>query len=128
MSSVQVMIPPKSGYALRLASGQVLRIIDVEGMQVADVVAYAATDPSERLSQAFTRANNDSAALTVDDRLYSNLNAPLLTVVEDTVGVHDILFPVADSSMSTSLGSRARRGAASTWPPRLRPTGSASRT
>jgi uncharacterized protein len=93
MSSVQVMIPPKSGYALRLGSGQVLRIIDVEGMQVADVVAYDPTDPSEHLSQAFTRANNDSAALTVGDRLYSNLNAPLLTVVEDTVGVHDILFP-----------------------------------
>jgi uncharacterized protein YcgI (DUF1989 family) len=93
MSSVQVMIPPKSGYALRVGRGEVLRIIDIEGLQVADVVAYGASDPSEHLSQAFTRANNDSAAVEVGDRLYSNLNAPLLTVVEDTVGVHDILFP-----------------------------------
>jgi uncharacterized protein YcgI (DUF1989 family) len=93
MSDVQVVIPPKSGYALRLGSGEVLRVIDVDGMQVADVVAYDATDSTEHLSQGFTRANNDSAALTVGDPLYSNLNTPLLTVVEDTVGVHDILFP-----------------------------------
>jgi uncharacterized protein YcgI (DUF1989 family) len=29
----------------------------------------------------------------VGDHLYSNLNTPMLTVVDDTVGVHDMLFP-----------------------------------
>jgi hypothetical protein len=93
MSAVQIEIPPKSGRALRLSRGEILRIIDLEGRQVADVVAYDATNPSQSFSQAFTRANNDKATLEVGDRLYSNLNMPLLTVVEDTVGVHDILFP-----------------------------------
>ena len=94
MSSVPVMIPPKSGYALRVGSGQVVRIIDVEGMQVADVVAYDATDPSDHLSHGPSPAPTTTRSAPVGDRLYSNLNAPLLTVVEDSVGVHDILFPL----------------------------------
>ena len=59
-------------------------------------MSWPTTQPTRATisSRAFTRANNDSAALTVGDRLYSNLNAPLLTVVEDSVGVHDILFPL----------------------------------
>ena len=113
MSSVQVMIPPKSGYALRVGSGQVVRIIDVEGMQVADVVAYDATDPSDHLSRAFTRANNDSAAL---HGRRSALLEPERAAAHRGRGqrgrARHPLPPVAGSSMSTSSGSRARRAAA----------------
>lgn len=93
MSGMDIVIPPKSGRAIRLRQGEVLRVTDREGRQVADLVAYDATSPDEHLSQGFTRANNDRVTLGVGDQLYSNLNAPLLTIVEDTVGVHDILFP-----------------------------------
>jgi len=93
MTSPHIHIAPKSGHALRLARGQLLRVIDIEGLQVADLVAYEATDPREYFSQGYTRANNDKATVEVGDQLYSNLNRPLLTVVEDTVGVHDITFP-----------------------------------
>ncbi len=44
-------------------------------------------------SQGFTRAYNDKATVAVGDHLYSNRDQPLLTIVEDTVGVHDMLFP-----------------------------------
>jgi uncharacterized protein YcgI (DUF1989 family) len=89
---VQVVIPPKSGHALLLRRGQVLRVTDIEGQQVADLVAYDAEDRSEHFSQGFTRAYNDKATIAVGDQLYSNLNRPMLTVVADTVGVHDMLF------------------------------------
>jgi uncharacterized protein YcgI (DUF1989 family) len=68
-------------------------VSDIEGRQVADLVAFNAHDTAEHLSQGFTRANNDKAGLLVGDRLFSNLNNVMLTVVEDTVGVHDLLFP-----------------------------------
>jgi len=93
MSSVQVRIPPKSAHALRLGRGEVLRITDIEGLQVADLVAYDAADPREHFSQASTRANNDRARIKVGDPLYSNLDRVLLTVTGDSVGVHDILYP-----------------------------------
>ena len=93
MRATALVIPPKSGTALRLHQGEILRIVDLEGHQVADMVAFGAADPDEHLSQAFTRANNDSSSLTLGDQLYSNRNFALLTIVRDTVGVHDILFP-----------------------------------
>lgn len=93
MTGMLTEVPPKSAHALRLARGELLRIVDMDGLQVADVVAYDATDLSEHLSQGFTRANNDKASISVSDRLFSNLDRPLLTVVEDTVGVHDLLYP-----------------------------------
>jgi uncharacterized protein len=93
VSALDHTIPPMSAHALRLGRGEVLRVTDVDGRQVADLVAFRAGDPDEHLSQGFTRANNDKAGLLVGDHLYSNLNTPLLTIVEDTVGVHDLLFP-----------------------------------
>lgn len=93
MTKPTLIVPPKSARAMRLHRGDTLRVIDVEGHQVADVVAYNAGDPAEHLSQGFTRMNNDRAALAVGDHLYSNLDSPMLTLVEDTVGLHDLLFP-----------------------------------
>jgi uncharacterized protein YcgI (DUF1989 family) len=93
MTQIDIHIPPKTAHALRLERGQVLRVIDTEGLQVADLVAFNANNTDEYLSQGFTRANNDKATIVVGDQLYSNLNQPLLTVIEDTVGVHDLLFP-----------------------------------
>jgi uncharacterized protein YcgI (DUF1989 family) len=93
MSALEHVIPPASAHALRLARGDVLRVTDVDGSQVADLVAFNADDPDEHFSQGFTRANNDNAGVLVGDRLYSNVNTVMLTVVADTVGMHDMLFP-----------------------------------
>jgi uncharacterized protein len=93
MSAVEHVIPPMSAHALRVARDDLLRVTDVDGSQVADLVAFSAADPDEHFSQGFTRANNDKAGVIAGDHLYSNINTPMLTVVTDTVGVHDMLFP-----------------------------------
>jgi hypothetical protein len=97
MNSGEHMIAPMSGHALRLDRGDLLRVTDVDGQQVADLVAFNAARPDEHFSQGFTRANNDKAGVGIGDHLYSNLNTPMLTVVEDTVGAHDMLFPPCSS-------------------------------
>jgi uncharacterized protein YcgI (DUF1989 family) len=90
---IEHVIPPMSAHAFELARGDVLRVTDVDGAQVADLVAFNAADRTEHFSQGFTRANNDKAGVLVGDHLYSNVNHRMLTVVADTVGVHDMLFP-----------------------------------
>jgi uncharacterized protein YcgI (DUF1989 family) len=92
VSESRIEIPPKSARALRLRRGQMLRVVDVEGSQVADLVAFNAADPTEHFSQAFTRMNNDKAGVAVGDHLQSERNRPMLEVVGDTVGVHDMLY------------------------------------
>ena len=89
-----VVIEPKTATAFEVAAGQTIRVVDLDGGQVADLVAFAADSPrSERLSQSCTRVNNWRMRPQVGDQLFSNRNRVMLTVVGDSLGIHDLLFP-----------------------------------
>ncbi len=92
----EVLIPAREGRGVRLVAGQLLDLVDVEGCQVADLVAYAA-NPEEYLSPAHTAAVNTSLLLRVGDAVYSNHRNPLLTILRDDVGRHDIVVPCCDA-------------------------------
>lgn len=85
-------IAPRSGVAFRLTQGQVLRVIDPRGEQVADCLAYNAADVREAISNGRTFDYEETIALTIGNRLWSNRSNPMLTIVEDTVGRHDFLL------------------------------------
>lgn len=88
-----IVIEPKSGVAFRVDKGTIIRVSDAEGKQCADLVAYNSRNKDELLSQGFTRLHNNKTTLNIGDHLYSNLDTPMLTIVEDKVGVHDLLYP-----------------------------------
>lgn len=75
-----------------LERGQVLTIVDAEGEQVADLVAFAADDPREALSNGRTFDYEQTIALSTGNRLWSNRSRALLTIVRDDLGVHDFLL------------------------------------
>jgi uncharacterized protein len=85
-------IPPRSGTAFRLGKGEILRVIDPEGSQVSDLVAFAATDPRETLSNGRSFDYEETIRMTVGNRLWSNRSRPLLAIIEDSVGCHDFLL------------------------------------
>ncbi|WP_126173845.1 DUF1989 domain-containing protein [Altericroceibacterium xinjiangense] len=85
-------IPPRSGAALRLEQGQVLRVIDPEGVQVSDLVAYSAADVRETISNGRTFDYEETIRLSTGHRLWSNRSNTMLTIIEDTVGCHDFLL------------------------------------
>jgi uncharacterized protein len=87
-----VLVKARSGYAFALKAGARLRVTDVEGQQVSDLVAFMREDLTERLSQANTRKLNGVVKLKQGHALYSTRCNKLLSLVEDTVGEHDILF------------------------------------
>src|SRR5215813_12019609 len=84
VADVQV-IPPRSGASLRLAKGQVLTVIDPEGEQVSDLVAYNARDIEEYISSGRSIDYASRIFLTKGDVLYSNRSNPMLTIVRDDV-------------------------------------------
>lgn len=88
--AAQQIVPPRGGFALIVRRGQRFRITDLEGQQVSDLVAFAKDDPTERLSQGNTRKLNNTWLLSTGHRLYSTKCRPLLTIVADTVGRHDL--------------------------------------
>lgn len=82
-------IPATEGLGFRLMRGQVIRVTDVEGEQVADFVAYRADDRSERLDPSVTMDALHAMKVKPGDMIYSNKYKPMLTIMEDTVGQHD---------------------------------------
>ncbi len=87
-----VAIPPRSGTAFRLAKGQRLRVIDPEGEQVSDLLAFNAHDMAEVISSGRSLDYASKLYLTTGDPLYSNRSNVMLRILEDTVGRHDFLL------------------------------------
>jgi uncharacterized protein YcgI (DUF1989 family) len=87
-----IEVPPRSGTAFVLERGATLTIVDPRGEQVADLVAVVAGDVREQLSNGRTFDYEQTIALTVGNRLWSNRSRPLLTILRDDVGKHDFLL------------------------------------
>ncbi len=85
-------IPPRSGVAFPLRSGAVLRVIDPQGQQVSDLLAFNANDVREVISNGRTFDYEETIKLTVGNVLWSNRSNPMLRIVADTVGCHDFLL------------------------------------
>lgn len=98
-----IAIPKGEARAVALARGQRLAVVDVEGQQVGDLAALG--PGGEYLSMTHTAGVLGRIRLKVGDRLVSNLRRPLLEVVADDVGLHDLLYPSCDVERYRSLGA-----------------------
>ncbi|MDQ3314828.1 MAG: urea carboxylase-associated family protein [Verrucomicrobiota bacterium] len=85
-------LEPQTGTAFELKTGQTLRVIDLEGEQVADLTAFARSDPSEWLSSGRSMDYANTIYLTRGHILYSNRSRPMFAIVADDVGRHDFLL------------------------------------
>lgn len=85
-------IAPRSGRAFRLNRGQRLRVVDPQGEQVSDLLAFNAHDTGEVISSGRTLDYASKLFLSTGDPLYSNRSNVMLRIVEDTVGRHDFLL------------------------------------
>ncbi len=83
-------LPAQTGLLARLDAGQVLEIVDPCGEQVSDLFPVAAADVEECFSAGRTVDYNNTLYVSTSDRLWSNRSTVLATIVEDSVGVHDI--------------------------------------
>ena len=68
--------------------GQTLRIIDVEGKQVADFVAIRLDDPTEYLDCVYTSWSNGRFKWREGDVITTNLMNPMWTIVDDKTANH----------------------------------------
>ena len=92
-------IPPRSGVAFELPAGQSLAVIDPEGGQVADLLAYSRGDLREVVSAGRTFDYAGRIYLTTGDKLWSNRSKVMLEIVEDDVGRHDFLLTPCSAEM-----------------------------
>lgn len=95
------VVPPKTGLAVDVQTGQRLRVIELEGKQLVDMCVWSRRNPHEKLSTSWSRTRRkpkpgegwtSADHLTVDDVLLSTLCRPMLTIVAETAepkGIHD---------------------------------------
>jgi uncharacterized protein len=80
-----VEVPAGGGAACIVRRGELLRVVDPEGQQVADFNAWSLADPRERFWSARTRIM-EAAHLTTGHRLWSSPNMEVMfTITADTV-------------------------------------------
>lgn len=96
-------IAPRSGVAFRMSQGQRLAVIDPEGEQVSDLVAFNAHDTDEWLSSGRSLDYASTFLLTTGDTLYSNRSSPMFVIGRDDVGRHDFLLAPCSKEMFARL-------------------------
>lgn len=96
---MEYLIPACSGKRIRVLKGQTITVIDVEGGQVVDFFAEATANEREFLSTGVTIDCNESLRLNIGDMIYSNLYHPIMLVISDDVGEHDLLHPCCRPEM-----------------------------
>ncbi|ODV18679.1 MAG: urea carboxylase-associated protein [Rhodanobacter sp. SCN 68-63] len=92
-------IEPRSGVAFALRKGERLRVIDPQGEQVADLVAFNRHDLGETISSGRSIDYASRIYLSTGDPIYSNRSCVMLRIGEDTVGRHDFLLSPCSAEM-----------------------------
>ena len=95
------VVPAGEPFMIRVARGQTLRIVDLEGNQAVDTLFYNANDLSERYSASDTIRREGALYLTTGSVLRSTSGAAMLRIVADTCGRHDTLGGACSAESNT---------------------------
>ena len=85
-------VPVRAPWSARIARGDMLRLIDLEGQQAIDFLCFNAENPTERYHAANTIKVPGNIYVGEGTVLRSSLARPMMTVVADTCGRHDTIF------------------------------------
>jgi uncharacterized protein YcgI (DUF1989 family) len=101
-----IEVPAREGRGVRVAAGTRLRIVDLEGGQVADTFAFCADDVSEFHSAEHTRVHVSGLFPKPGQQFVTNRRRPILSFEEDkSPGVHDMLCAACDPWRYEGLGA-----------------------
>jgi aminomethyltransferase len=84
-------IEPATAIAYKVKAGQYIQIIDIEGSQCSDFLAFAADNYEEEIDGTVTRTLNGLAVPQAGllNKYFSQKMQPLFEVIQDTCGRHD---------------------------------------
>jgi uncharacterized protein len=122
MTVFDKIMPPRTGLALELRTGQRLRVITLEGQQLVDMCVFNRANPHEKLSTSWSRTRRkptpgdgwtSADRLLPGDVLLSTLCRPMMTIVEDTTepkGIHDTHIRMCNAYLAEIHGLAPYKG------------------
>jgi uncharacterized protein YcgI (DUF1989 family) len=93
----RVFIPAGHGGTISVKKGQYISVLDVEGGQCADFWAVKQDDFDHVLSPPHFFIDALRIQPKIGDKIISNRRLPMVTIVHDDVGWHDMLVPSCDT-------------------------------
>ena len=98
-------LPARRGRAVRLGTGEAIKIINTHGSQVVDTWVFSAEDLTEFLSNEHMRPTLGKLWPGKGDVLITNRRRPIMVMEEDTSpGRHDTLIAACDNYRYGLLG------------------------
>ena len=103
------IIPPQTGTSFIIRKGQTLKVTDIKGQQVSDMVLFSEEDTREKLSAGKTMDFEESILLSTSNFLWSNRGNKLMHIKKDTNGRNDILLaPCSQQTFEIMYGIKER--------------------
>ncbi len=105
-------------YIGHIRSGEICRLLDLEGNQAADTLFYCAHEPGERYSATDTIREQGNLYLSTGSVLRSSENRPMLEIVADTCGRHDTVGGACAAESNTvryDLEKRCMHACRDSW-------------
>ena len=94
-----------SGGAIAMTTGEIVRVVDIEGCQVGDLFAVVSANHGEFLSPSVTRLYNGNIFPKIGQSFYTTHDRPILTFLEDSSpGQHDMLYASCNDAWYKSRG------------------------
>ena len=98
-------VAARTGKAFEMATGDLIRITDLEGSQPVDFWAFSKADHLEFLSCEHTKPSIEKLFPHVGDSAYTNRRRRIVTVVDDiSPGQHDMQYAACDPTRYAELG------------------------
>ena len=98
-------VAARTGKGFEVATGDLIRITDLEGSQPVDFWAFSKADHLEFLSCEHTKPSIEKLFPHVGDSAYTNRRRRIVTVVDDTSpGQHDMQYAACDPTRYVELG------------------------
>ena len=93
---ISIHVPPAHGRAFEAKAGQYVTVINLQGKQVGDLIAFNAGDMEEKLGANPTFVHLMRFVLKMGDQVVTNRRNPMLEIVRDDYGKHDLLIAACD--------------------------------
>ena len=96
----KTVVPAGGRWSAKLAKGETLRIVDLEGTQAVDFLCYPAEDPHDRYNAGNTIKVQGSIYIAKGSVLYSDQARALMKVTADSCGFHDTIAGCCSAPMN----------------------------
>lgn len=100
----EILVKRRTAEAYTVKAGEYIQVIDLEGKQCSDMVAFKSSDPSRDINNTVTRTLLGKAFPSPGEKFYALDFEPLLELVEDTVRRHDTFQTACNRQYYQALG------------------------